>query len=140
GERCVGATHIALLDPGPMVLTFSFSASDILACRCPRRHPGPPDRMPRGRVVAGGPVGAGAGRGCLRTTVLAFSFFGSTLSGDERPSADLLRHPAAAGVRARRSPTRAATAGHLSLHPRQLRERLPRQAVDLPAVLGLRHG
>ena len=33
----------------------------------------------------------------------------------------------------------ASAPGQLPVHPRQLRERLPRQAVDLPPVLGLRH-
>ena len=78
-------------------------------------------------------------RAAFPPAVLAFSFFASTLSSDDRASTDTFGAPAGTRVRTGRPGRRPAPAGVLSVHPRQFRVRLPGQDVDVPAVLGLRH-
>ena len=79
------------------------------------------------RCVTGPSVaGFGGWRGSpltarFRRAVLAFSFFASTLSIDERACTDPLRHPAGAGLRTGGPRGRAAGAGRVPVHPRQLR-------------------
>ena len=67
-----------------------------------------------------GPSGVGLLQCTFPRAVLAFSFFASTLSIDDRRLSDPLRHPAGAGLRAGRPGGRAACAGDVPVHPRQL--------------------